>query len=134
MKKIYGIVLLTSFLILSFNCKVQTVSSIEKKEATTFMEHIVDSGSSRGVTVEETFDGGYILTGHSTGGTYGNEDLLVIKSNPKGETDWTKYIGGKGEDYGWAIRQTDDSGFIVVGYTTSFGNGGMDVYLIKLNC
>ena len=133
MKKISGIVLSASFLFLSFNCKVQTLSSHDKKEPSTFFKHIVDSGSSRGVTVEETVDGGYVLTGYSTGGTHGNEDLLVIKTSLKGESIWKKYIGGKGEDYGWAIRQTDGSGFIVVGYTTSFGNGGMDVYLIRLD-
>ena len=44
---------------------------------------------------------------------------------------WTKTYGGEGKDNGWAVRKTDDGGFIVTGFTDSFGSGAMDIYLIR---
>lgn len=44
---------------------------------------------------------------------------------------WTKTYGGSEPDYGECVQQTQDGGFIVVGFTHSFGAGGYDVYLVK---
>ncbi|MFA5032804.1 MAG: T9SS type A sorting domain-containing protein [bacterium] len=46
---------------------------------------------------------------------------------------WTKTYGGTGYDVARSVQQTKDSGFIVVGYTNSFGAGNYDIYLIKTN-
>ena len=47
------------------------------------------------------------------------------------DTLWTKTYGGTGNDQFNFVLETSDNGFIVVGYTQSFGNGGSDVWLIK---
>jgi hypothetical protein len=47
------------------------------------------------------------------------------------DTLWTKTFGGDSTDVGLSIQQTSDTGFILVGYTRSFGAGNSDVYLIK---
>ena len=100
-------------------------------EQVTFFRHLSDAGKARGVTVEEIADGGYILTGYTNAGENGGEDVLLIKTDAHGETIWRKTYGGKGNDHGWALRQTQDRGYIIVGYTQSFGQGGTDIYLIK---
>ncbi len=44
-----------------------------------------------------------------------------------------KIFGGSNLDYGYAIDLTSDGGYIMAGKTNSFGVGGDDVYLVKLD-
>lgn len=106
-------------------------SNTDRLEQISFKVHIGDAGISRGVTVEQTIDGGYILTGLTTDGAHGGEDVFLIKTNSKGEVLWKKTFGGPGNDNGWAVRQVADGGYIIAGFTDSFGNGDMDIYLIR---
>lgn len=47
------------------------------------------------------------------------------------DTLWTKTYGGIDSDGGYAVQQTLDSGYIVVGWTLSSGTGNYDIYMIK---
>ena len=127
-----------SIFLLLVSCCILNIDAQEKSMnkgliSKTFIKEIKigDLGISRGVTVEEAADGSYILTGYTTGKGAGGEDAFLISTNSIGETLWTKMYGGSGKDNGWAIRQTKDGGFIIVGFSNSFGAGDMDVYLIK---
>ena len=77
-------------------------------------------------------DGGYIITGYSLNLSTYRTDIYLAKTFPDGDTAWTKTIGGAKSDYGFCVRQTPDKNYIVAGYTSSFGAGGDDIYLIKL--
>ena len=89
------------------------------------------SGNDWGNSVHQTIDGGFIVTGWTNSFGSGGYDIYLIKTNFDGDTLWTKALGGISEDKGYSIQQTSDGGYIIVGYTYSFGSGNADVYLVK---
>ena len=60
-----------------------------------------------------------------------DDDDNVVPVVPSSSNTWTKTFGGNDEDDGYSVQQTTDGGYIITGYTSSFGNGDYDVYLIK---
>jgi len=89
------------------------------------------SDADRGYSVRETADGGYILTGYTGSSGAGLYDMLLIKTDNLGNATWNYTFGGIGRDYGNAVKQTSDGGFIATGYTLSFGAGGDDLWVVK---
>lgn len=77
-------------------------------------------------------DGGFLIAGYTFSHGTGDADLLVIKTDDRGNTEWSRTLGGGGTEYGNACLCLPD-GYLVTGYTTSFGSGGKDVYVIKLD-
>jgi hypothetical protein len=86
-----------------------------------------------GYSVDQTLDGGYIITGSATSFGAGGQDVYLIKTNSDGDTLWTKTYGGSGSDKGNSVSQTLDGGYIIAGTTNSFGAGNADIYLVKTN-
>jgi len=84
-----------------------------------------------GYSVQQTLDGGYILVGYTLSFGAGGEDVLLIRTDPLGDSLWIRTFGGIGHEQGWSAQQTQDGGFVVVGYTESFGAGGRDVYIVR---
>jgi hypothetical protein len=54
-----------------------------------------------------------------------------MKVSPGGDLQWQRTLGGSAQEGFYEVDTTADEGYIVAGYTTSFGAGGKDVYLIK---
>jgi hypothetical protein len=82
-------------------------------------------------SVQLTADGGYILAGWTNSFGAGSFDIYLVETAPWGDTLWTRTYGGTSSDLGQWLQPTSDGGYIIVGYTESFGAGGRDVYLIK---
>lgn len=99
----------------------------------TFQKTYGGGGDDQGHSIRQTFDGGYILTGYTEsygvgGGMY---NMYLIKTDVNGDTLWTKTFGGNSYSNGYSVEQTADSGYVIVGNTSIFGNGSFDVYLIR---
>ncbi|UCF49974.1 MAG: hypothetical protein JSU91_00400 [Thermoplasmatales archaeon] len=84
------------------------------------------------LSVQETSDGGYIISGWTGSYSAGSSDAWLIKLNSDGEDEWNKTFGGSMLDTGDSVKETLDGGFVICGRTDSFdsfGNG--DAWLIK---
>jgi hypothetical protein len=84
-------------------------------------------------SIQQTNDGGYIVAGYTSSFGAGSYDVYVLKLDTSGKEVWSKTFGGSSDDLAWSIQQTNDGGYIVAGYTKSFGAGSEDVYILKLD-
>ncbi|MCD6367208.1 MAG: T9SS type A sorting domain-containing protein, partial [Bacteroidales bacterium] len=58
-------------------------------------------------------------------------DIKLMKTDSSGTIEWIQIYGGTDHEEPCSIQQTNDKGFVIVGYTTSYGAGSKDVYLLK---
>jgi hypothetical protein len=85
----------------------------------------------RAYSLQKTADGGYILAGRTDSYGSGQGDFYLVKTNSNGNSLWSRTFGGAGFDGAYFVRQTTDSGFVLAGFTESFGAGGRDFWLVK---
>lgn len=88
-------------------------------------------GHDMGYSVRQTMDGGFIIGGWTRSFGAGGSDMYLIKVDVVGNLEWEKTYGGIDDETGWSVRQTADHGYVIVGYTYSFGAGNADVYLVR---
>lgn len=89
------------------------------------------SGPDEGFSIQQTSDGGYILSGYtfSTNGVVTTAPGgWIVKLNNTGTIQWQKGIG----TYMNCIQQTTDGGYIAAGSSTG-PLGGTDYHIVKLN-
>lgn len=110
------------------------------------------SGADTGISVIQTNDGGYLLSGVldvTASGGEGNSrnnsnrhaggDYWVIKLNLSGEKQWSKFFGGTFTDTPYDIIESDDNGFMIIGSSDSDdvdinnSKGSYDFWVIKID-
>ncbi len=103
------------------------------------------SNGEEAYSIDQTTDGGYIVAGKTrsndgdVSGNHGSYDYWIVKLDAAGDTSWTKCLGGSSSDYARSIRQTNDGGYIIAGYSESnngdvSGNhGDYDYWIVKLD-
>ena len=126
MKRFSTILLLTSVFLFT-TCEEPE----EEEPPITFLKTFGGSESDYGYSVQQTTDGGYIITGYKQSFGNGGQDVWLIKTDSEGNEEWNQTFGGSSDDNGNSVQQTTDGGYVITGRTDSFGNGNYDVWLIK---
>lgn len=79
-------------------------------------------GNQFGNSIQQTTDGGYIITGDFMG------DILLLKVNSGCVQEWRKNFGDWMPEGGKSVQQTSDGGYIIAGAKAS---GATDALLVK---
>ena len=122
------------------------VLKLEEDGTTQWSKNFGGKGVDFGTSIQQTTDGGYILTACTNSGGdiglpagAGGNDILVMKLASNGNMQWQKIYGGTRHDGPKKILQTADGGYLVGGNTWSTdgdisqSNGHSDALFLKLN-
>ncbi len=104
-------------------------------DGTEIWSNIYDDGFiEHGYSIVETADQGFLVTGDIRQTQLSNPNVYLLKIDSRGKQLWSKQFGGAGNDVGYRIIPTANSGgHLIVGWTDSFGNGQNDVFLVKVD-
>ena len=83
-------------------------------------------------SIQQTSDGGYIVAGWTYSFGVEGPDIWILKLSSTGDIEWQHTYGKAGGEGCSSIQQTDDEGYIVAGYTESFGVEQRDFWVLKL--
>lgn len=139
------------FLIISYQHSfAQSVAGLD-----TVWENYYGGNRADGILeIIETFDGKIVGVGHSkskatfekegkikknkkeqlTSGE--NDDIFFLQIDEDGKDEFITVLGDKNKEAAYAVKQTYDGGFVIVGFTDSSTDrslGGKDAWIIKLN-
>jgi len=81
--------------------------------------------------IVQTDDGGYTLAGYKDSINSAQGDFWLIKTDTDGNMIWNKTYGGAGSDHAYSLVKTPEGGYILAGWTDSFGAGSRDSWLVK---
>jgi hypothetical protein len=90
-----------------------------------------DSLRNGGWCVQQTIDGGYVIAGATILSLGDFLDFYLVKIDSLGNVLWEKTYGGNSHDGALSVQQTSDTGYVIAGYTESFGAGSSDAFLVK---
>jgi hypothetical protein len=78
-------------------------------------------------------NGGYLFIGTLDNPETNSEDIWLVELDVTGEMIWQEIYGGDGADRGMRVIADSTAGYLLAGYTRSYGTGGFDAWLIKID-
>jgi len=122
-------ILLTASVMMLGSCRKE---KIQPEQANTFIKYYGKGGTQKAGNVAVTADGGYILVG--TTDSYGDgKQILVVKTDAFGNEQWTKILGGAGDDEGNWVIVSSNGNYILTGSKAEAGGSTSDVYVAELS-
>lgn len=83
----------------------------------------------QGTSIVQAPDGGYIIGGMT--GITTNNNFWMMKANANGDSLWSRTFGGPEIDVCRDIIPASDGGYLLAGYSESFGAGSSDIFIVK---
>ncbi|MCW3994772.1 MAG: PQQ-binding-like beta-propeller repeat protein [Candidatus Bathyarchaeota archaeon] len=90
------------------------------------------TNSEKAYALAKAADGGYVLVGEKQS-VVSDTDTWVVKVNSDGEPLWNRTVGGEKADSPTCVLASKTGGYLVAGYTFSFGSGQRDFWLFKIS-
>ncbi|MEO1258144.1 MAG: T9SS type A sorting domain-containing protein [Bacteroidota bacterium] len=75
--------------------------------------------------------GGYVITGYTQASPTSERQAFLLKTYSNGDEHWKKHFGGNGHEGGLAVAEGSNWGYIMAGFSHSYGAGGADGYLVR---
>ncbi len=105
------------------------------------------TGLEQAFAIQAVSDGGCVVAGMAFSNdddlanmNIGQRDVFVFKLDAEGEIVWKHTYGGGGQDFGFALCETADGGWLVTGMTNSndvdfegMALGGNDLFVVRLD-
>jgi Tol biopolymer transport system component len=87
--------------------------------------------------IQQTADGGYILTGRTASYGAGGGDVYLVRTDEMGHPLWWRTYGGQDSDNGCAVHETPDGDFLILAEVLHGENvytqQNPDIYLLKVD-
>ena len=83
--------------------------------------------------VVRTVEGDFVVAGFTSSYGAGQGDVWVLRLTGTGQVLWQRAFGGALDEQATSIAIVPEGGFVVAGYTSSFGSGQRDFWVLKLN-
>ena len=82
----------------------------------------------------QTMDGGYAIIGTTYSfNTQPQGNAYFVKTDAVGDVEFSRSMGPNGAEHGYSMKQTMDGGYIIGGLQNSYGAGGYDFYVVKID-
>ena len=85
------------------------------------------AGTDIAYSVEQTSDGGYVISGYTSSSGLGGYDAWLVKTGSAGELEWAQTYGGSQAEYAYSAQQTRDGGYVFA------GSAGYDAWVVRAN-
>ncbi len=76
---------------------------------------------------------GFLLGGYTFSAGAGGSDMYLVKTDQNGDAVWEQTYGGDQADVCQMLLTIDNEGYILAGYSNSFGDENLDFYLVKVD-
>ena len=105
--------------------------SLSAQKDTAFIYTFGGDQDEQGRDIELTADSGFIMVGATSSFGNGNSDIYLVKVDSNIKYQWSRAIGHFHLEFGHAVKQTKDGGYVICGYSNSKGTGSYDGYLVR---